>query len=63
MRYYDPVGSAWNNLQPAVSATNTLWQALILIPYYGRLLALNTWEGVTASTYTGCSQLLRSMPI
>lgn len=24
-----------------------LWQARILIPYYGRLLALNTWEGET----------------
>lgn len=51
MRYYN--NSTWNNLQPAVDSTNTLWQALILIPYYGRLLALNTWEGPTASTYTG----------
>lgn len=54
---YDPIryfnNSTWTDLQPLVTATNTLWQALILIPYYGRLLALNTWEGVTASGYTG----------
>ena len=36
-----------------MTSTQTLWQALILIPYYGRLLALNTWEGPTMSTYTG----------
>ena len=51
MRYYN--NSVWTNLQPLVTSANTLWQALILIPYYGRLLALNTWEGPTASTYTG----------
>jgi hypothetical protein len=54
---YDPISyfnnSNWTNLQPLVTAANTLWQALILIPYYGRLLALNTWEGPTGSTYTG----------
>ena len=54
---YDPIryfnNSAWMDLQPLVSATTTLWQALIVIPYYGRLLALNTWEGPMGSTYTG----------
>lgn len=53
IRYYN--SSTWTNLQPLVTATTTLWQALILIPYYGRLLALNTWEGLTASTYTGAT--------
>ncbi len=53
MRYFN--NSAWTNLQPLVTASNTLWQALILIPYYGRLLALNTWEGPTGSTYTGAT--------
>jgi len=47
IRYYN--NSSWMDLQPLVSSTTTLWQALILIPYYGRLLALNTWEGVTGS--------------
>lgn len=31
-------------------ATNQLFQARILIPYYGRLLALNVWEGSTIAT-------------
>jgi hypothetical protein len=53
IRYYN--NSTWTNLQPLVTATITLWQGLILIPYYGRLLALNTWEGPTASTYTGAT--------
>jgi hypothetical protein len=56
---YDPIryfnNSTWTNLQPLVTSTVTLWQALILIPYYGRLLALNTWEGPTGSTYTGAT--------
>ena len=53
IRYYN--NSVWTNLQPLLTATTTLWQALILIPYYGRLLALNTWEGTTGSTYTGAT--------
>ena len=53
IRYYN--NSTWTDLQPLLTATVTLWQALILIPYYGRLLALNTWEGLTASTYTGAT--------
>jgi hypothetical protein len=51
IRYFD--NSTFIDLQPLITATDTLWQARILIPYYGRLLALNTWEGPTASTYTG----------
>ncbi len=51
IRYYN--NSAWIDLQPLTSSGTTLWQALILIPYYGRLIALNTWEGVTGDTYTG----------
>lgn len=53
IRYYN--NTAWMNLQPLLTATVTLWQALIIIPYYGRLLALNTWEGTTGSTYTGAT--------
>lgn len=50
-KYYD--NSAWIDLTPLITATDTLYQALILVPYYGRMLALNTWEGTTAGTYTG----------
>jgi Ubiquitin-activating enzyme E1 FCCH domain len=53
IRYYN--NSTWINLQPLVTATITMWQSLILIPYYGRLLALNTWEGATSSTFTGAT--------
>ena len=50
IRYYN--NTTWTDLQPLITATDTLWQALILVPYYGRLLALNTWEGPTGGTYT-----------
>lgn len=53
IRYYN--NSTWNNLKPLLSASTTLYQALILIPYYGRLVALNTWEGTTLGTYTGAT--------
>lgn len=53
IRYYN--NSTWIDLQPLITATTTLWQAQILIPYYGRLLALNTWEGATADTFTGAT--------
>jgi hypothetical protein len=49
---YDPMyytnGSSWTSFTPALTSTTSLFQALILIPYYGRLLALNTWEGPTS---------------
>ena len=51
IRYYN--NSTWTDFQPLITATTTLWQAKILVPYYGRLLAFNVWEGLTASTYTG----------
>jgi len=48
MRYTD--GSTWTTFAPGIggatpkSADNTfLFQARILVPYFGRLLALNTW--------------------
>jgi len=50
-RYFN--NSVWTDLTPLITATTTLYQELILVPYYGRLLALNTWEGPTAGTYTG----------
>lgn len=33
-------------------AVNFLWQARIIIPYYGMLLFMNTWEGVSRVTAT-----------
>ncbi len=47
MRYTD--GATWTTFQPIVALTppnpTYIFTARILIPYYGRLLALNTWEG------------------
>lgn len=45
MRYTD--GATWTPFQPSISSATAdlLLTARILIPYYGRLLALNTWEG------------------
>lgn len=48
---YDPIryysGTDWTALQPQLDAVpNFLYQALIVIPYYGRLLALNTLESI-----------------
>jgi len=52
MRYTD--GNTWTTFQPIISdnppsaAQSLLYKAKILIPYYGRLIALNTFEGTTA---------------
>ncbi len=54
-------GGAWTNFAPIIAdnppsaAQSLLFQARILIPYYGRLLALNTWEGTTAASYAGAT--------
>ncbi len=49
IRYYDPTASTWTALTPAVDASNFLFQARIIIPYYGRLVALNVWEGTAVT--------------
>lgn len=54
----DPISyynGGWVTLQPLVTATVTLWQGLIIIPYYGRLIILNTWEGATAGGAAGAT--------
>ena len=47
MYYTD--GNTWTQYRPQVTATRSIFQARIIIPYYNHLLMLNTWEGVTAS--------------
>lgn len=51
IRYTD--GVTWTNFAPLITATDTLYQARILVAYYGRLLALNVYEGTTAGGYGG----------
>lgn len=62
---YDPIrytdNATWSALTPIIAdnppsaAQSLLYQARIVIPYYGRLLALNTWEGTTAGGIAGAS--------
>ena len=47
MRYTD--GATWTTFAPAVDAANFLFQARIIIPYFGRLLCMNVWEGATVA--------------
>jgi len=55
IRYTD--GATWTTLTPLVSATDSLFQARIIIPYYGRLLALNCWEGATGGGFGGAANI------
>ena len=49
-------GSNWTTFQPQLDGVqNYLQSALILIPYFGRLIALNTWEG--SSNYASSSNI------
>lgn len=49
IRWYDGNSAfteGWVNFTPQVDGTNFLTAALIIVPYYGRLVVLNTHEGV-----------------
>lgn len=47
IRYYD--GTKWNNFTPLTNTTDTVTQALIILPYKDRLLFMNTIENVGGS--------------
>lgn len=53
IRYTD--GITWTDFAPLTTASTTLFQCLIIIAYYGRLLALNTWEGTTGGGVAGAN--------
>lgn len=55
IRYTD--GNTWTNFAPLVTDTDTLYQARIIIPYYGRLLMMNVWEGTTLGGYVGAKNI------
>lgn len=40
----------WTDFTPAVSSTQSIFMCKLIIPYYGRLLFLYTYEGTTAGT-------------
>lgn len=53
MRFTD--GGSWTTFAPLSTMNDTIWQAKIIIPYYSRLILLNTWEGPTAGGNAGAS--------
>lgn len=50
IRWYDQViGTGWINFLPQITGTPTyLNGCLIILPYKGRLITFNTWEGTTS---------------
>ena len=57
IRYYDT--TTWTDYKPLVSSTQYLHQARWLLPFKGRMLAFNTYEGTTSETATNYSNRLR----
>ena len=43
IRYYN--GTTWKNFNPPVNGTTVIMGALMIVPYHGRLVLLNTSEG------------------
>jgi len=46
LRYF--TGASWVNFTPLITANDRLWTCKCLLPYKGRLLFFNTWEGTSA---------------
>lgn len=57
MRYTD--GVAWTAFLPVISGADELHQCLALVPYKGRLLAFNTYEGANLAASLNFPQRLR----
>lgn len=53
MRFYN--GITWTDFAPLTTAADTLYNAEIILPYKGRFVFLNTWEGTTIGTITGAT--------
>lgn len=48
IRYTNSIG--WTTFNPTTNGSNELYQARILVPYKGRLVALRTFEGADSAT-------------
>lgn len=61
IRWYvaDAGGTGWSNFNPAVDASNFLTGALMVVPYKGVLMALNTLEGANLAGTTRFAQRAR----
>jgi hypothetical protein len=55
LRYTD--GNTWTSFTPLVTSTQSIFQARVIVAYYGRLLLMNTWEGPTASGPGGAANI------
>jgi hypothetical protein len=53
MRFHDTL--TWTPFAPLTTATETLYNAYIILPYHDRLLMINTWEGTTVGTITAAT--------
>ncbi len=53
IRYYGALtnGTGWANYNPPIDANNALLGALLIFPYRGYLVFLNTWEGNEQNVY------------
>ena len=53
IRYYAAAGGTWNTFAPAIDGIgNELHQCRLILPYKGRIVALNTYEGADLATST-----------
>lgn len=59
MRYSNT--ATWTNFAPLSTATDTIYQARIIISYYGRLLLMNVWEGPTMGGSGGAVNITNRM--
>lgn len=57
IRYYDDTD--WTTFNPLVTSTVRLQQCLMILPYKGRLVCLNTWEGSDINNATNFAQRVR----
>lgn len=50
IRYWN--GTTWTDFAPLTTSSDTMYQARMLLPFRGRVLAFNTYEGTTAGGIT-----------
>lgn len=61
IRWYDGFGSGegWSNFNPPITSSDFLGGSLLILPYKGRLLVFNTWEGANFAGMTKFPQRVR----
>lgn len=50
-----PIAGTWAGTPPILTPTSRLYNAEIILPYKGRLICLNTWEGTVAGGIAGAT--------